>query len=742
MDLKKNAPKGEFLAYINKKEAAMLKKAGGSGELVNGIPSFEPRSSREADQKSSTNQGPAGGASAGGNYGGNVNPNQTYAGKTPSQTPSNYGGTGPTYYGGNNNVGPKSPPPKPKPTKDNTIKKNIFESYFNYSPVPNILDKITKSKFNTNINAKRREDYLNDLLETDPDEYNRVMGDLAKVNMIVGPQGITSQVPPSMGFTQTDYGMPSAPPSMLTSNFEEIDGRKSLGDPAALEILGQKYKDTLTFPDNGGGDGPRPLIPINYNTGAATIEDVEPYNQFTYDENAFGPGGDSADVTRASYDFNKGGRAGKAEGGIMGTRARRAMGGIMNRVDQRQAYGLGSIVKSITKPFKSVAKAAGKVLKSDLGKAALLAAGAYYMPGYGIKATGGFGNMFAGAGSKLGPGFFSKAASGISGLTGGMFSKLPKDASFLDKALKFGKFGLLGYGLTKIPGLNTPKPNETSYADRGGHLIDPLTGQESIDGGPSMRKNIELAKIEAAGDPDKLAAIDLAYNNMLNLPSSRNRIPYEDYKNAADGGRIGYGLGKLVGNSVSASMSPGDAPLSGGASGMGGMIVDLIRKNPNMFKRSKNATPINQNNDGMYSKMFNNSKLFNQLSNNNDFIDENMNGIDDREEVAMGGRIGKAEGGLMDLGGMEKDYRAEGGFVPIGEYEKKDDVPARLSVNEFVFTADAVRGAGQGDIDKGAEIMENMMENLENGGTISEESQGKNGAQQMFETSQRLGEVV
>ena len=81
----------------------------------------------------------------------------------------------------------------------------------------------------------------------------------------------------------------------------------------------------------------------------------------------------------------------------------------------------------------------------------------------------------------------------------------------------------------------------------------------------------------------------------------------------------------------------------------------------------------------------------------------------------------------MDLGGMEKDYRAEGGFVPIGEYEKKDDVPARLSVNEFVFTADAVRGAGQGDIDKGAEIMENMMKNLENGGTVSEESQGNKG---------------
>ena len=103
---------------------------------------------------------------------------------------------------------------------------------------------------------------------------------------------------------------------------------------------------------------------------------------------------------------------------------------------------------------------------------------------------------------------------------------------------------------------------------------------------------------------------------------------------------------------------------------------------------------------------------------------------------------GMAEGGIMDLGGMEKDYRAEGGFVPIGKEEKADDVPARLSVNEFVFTADAVRNAGGGDIDKGAEIMENMMKHLEQGGQVSEESQGMQGAQQMFETSERLSEVI
>jgi hypothetical protein len=97
---------------------------------------------------------------------------------------------------------------------------------------------------------------------------------------------------------------------------------------------------------------------------------------------------------------------------------------------------------------------------------------------------------------------------------------------------------------------------------------------------------------------------------------------------------------------------------------------------------------------------------------------------------------------LLDMDGMEKDYRAEGGFVPIGRMEKADDVPARLSKNEFVFTADAVRNAGDGDVDKGAEVMYNMMKNLEAGGEVSEESQGLNGAREMFQTSKRLGEVI
>jgi hypothetical protein len=108
----------------------------------------------------------------------------------------------------------------------------------------------------------------------------------------------------------------------------------------------------------------------------------------------------------------------------------------------------------------------------------------------------------------------------------------------------------------------------------------------------------------------------------------------------------------------------------------------------------------------------------------------------------MGGRMMAQEGGLMDMGGMEKDYRNEGGFVAIGGQERADDVPARLSKNEFVFTADAVRNAGDGDIDKGAEIMANMMENLEAGGKVSKASQGLEGARAMFATQQRLEEVL
>jgi len=96
-----------------------------------------------------------------------------------------------------------------------------------------------------------------------------------------------------------------------------------------------------------------------------------------------------------------------------------------------------------------------------------------------------------------------------------------------------------------------------------------------------------------------------------------------------------------------------------------------------------------------------------------------------REYAAQGGRIGLAMG-TMPMGEprqnpqgiMELDYRQEGGFVPVGIKEKADDVPAMLSKNEFVFTADAVRNAGDGNVEKGAQRLYNTMKTLENGGIV------------------------
>jgi len=102
---------------------------------------------------------------------------------------------------------------------------------------------------------------------------------------------------------------------------------------------------------------------------------------------------------------------------------------------------------------------------------------------------------------------------------------------------------------------------------------------------------------------------------------------------------------------------------------------------------------------------------------------------------AEGGRIGYAMGtdqivdqasGIMGLptninkaGVKELDLRETGGFIPpVGVKEKADDIPAMLSNNEFVFTADAVKGMGDGDVNKGAQRMYDMMKKLEKGGTV------------------------
>ena len=105
-------------------------------------------------------------------------------------------------------------------------------------------------------------------------------------------------------------------------------------------------------------------------------------------------------------------------------------------------------------------------------------------------------------------------------------------------------------------------------------------------------------------------------------------------------------------------------------------------------------------------------ELFNQMSKASDDKGIMMAKKGGRANLALGTKPTPEESGLGGLP-IEADMRYTGGFMPYGAKEKADDVPARLSKNEFVFTADAVRAAGGGSVQKGAQKMYNTMKQLE-----------------------------
>ena len=198
-------------------------------------------------------------------------------------------------------------------------------------------------------------------------------------------------------------------------------------------------------------------------------------------------------------------------------------------------------------------------------------------------------------------------------------------------------------------------------------------------------------------------------------------------KTAAQGGRIGYNMGGI------------DTPFQGigalnprmGYQDAGEVVEKTFSEGvPQQFPSDAlGAINVNEEQMAVISDM-NNKGMDTSLISTISGVEEDtvIRYIRTLNAQAHGGRIGAQKGGIMpllDMGGMEKDYRQDGGFVPIGRKEKADDVPARLSKNEFVFTADAVKAAGGGDIDQCAQRMYNVMKNLEAGGQISQQSQGK-----------------
>jgi hypothetical protein len=236
-------------------------------------------------------------------------------------------------------------------------------------------------------------------------------------------------------------------------------------------------------------------------------------------------------------------------------------------------------------------------------------------------------------------------------------------------------------------------------------------------GGPADQLEKALAEddIAALEEPFSLPPLELL--KLLEEIRAKKRRAYEQRQlgmtgiGAAQGGRIGYRGGK----------------------GVESLPVDQMQGNSNMQMATMDEIALEFEQEFGYDLMLAEPELREWYIKK--WMDKNFY---EKSQAPGRDRVMAQEGGLMDLGGMEKDYRQEGGFVPIGAKEKADDVPARLSKNEFVFTADAVRNAGGGDIDKGAAVMENLMENLEAGGKVSEESQGLEGARAMFANTKKI----
>ena len=351
----------------------------------------------------------------------------------------------------------------------------------------------------------------------------------------------------------------------------------------------------------------------------------------------------------------------------------------------RQKYGFGSFVKKITKPIK-------KIVKSPLGKAALIG-------GLGYLAPKAFGTTWGGAGgwgSKLGS-MFGKDK---------LLGQLIYSGKGADRKLSLGKMGLMG-----LLGAGAAMP--FIGGDEEEEVIE-----DTFDVTPSSIANIR----QMAKDQDPSLAF---------LPS--NIYAQSGYYGSKDGGVVGLANGGQPAEAQAEQMLKMEYQKYRNQGG----TMSYQQFKMTVLKQAQGQGPMAQGQPQMVAQggrigLANGGVPGSHVPGYTTPVGYN------KYDYRTGGipvRVGRAEGGIMDLGGMEKDYRQNGGFVPLGKKERADDVPARLSKNEFVFTADAVRNAGGGDIDAGAEVMDNVMKNLEAGGTISEESQG---AQGMYNNMKQL----
>ena len=335
-DAKAMAPEGEFLAYINPKEAQMLKDAGGSGIMTPmGIPSFVEYGGAEATAGAAASQDQVDSFSGGDGNGG--------GGPPPTQGPKGP----PTVGGGGDYEQYITKNPYGKPVTD--FQRNVARGVVSViNPVAGIT--------------------VNELLSREQEKQR----DLQKA--ISGGQQFFGTTPRS-----------------LTTAYKETTGMKT--GPSGPPGLGD------------GGDSPIiPRLP-QVATLPTDIETPASDLQKSFDVRFFlDPRFEAKDGGEVTVDqAEKMAPPGESLAYINDDEAAllKAIGGAGEPVNQT---GIPSYF--IKKIFKKAAKAVKKVVKSDLGKAALAGAALYYGGGgnlFGLQRAGMSGFKFA---NLPGAGFF------------------------------------------------------------------------------------------------------------------------------------------------------------------------------------------------------------------------------------------------------------------------------------------------------------------------------------------------
>ncbi len=544
-----------------------------------------------------------------------------------------------------------------------------------------------------------------------------------------GPRPFGPQVDPNRDYGFNQYGFDSSLLNYLNQQKQGsfIDAGASYNyDPTNQTFsggtMGAQYKNIpLSVLQQVATSGDRNLL-YPYQTGGRS------FNQPS--GNIFGIMSQRQQAPMQQFSY--GGRAGYQEGGIgmmqdqgmynplqsnyySGMPMMMASGGIANLVD-REKYGLGSKLKKFVR----------KIIPNELSSIAVKVAPfvapfnpalAAAMAGFGgFDQTGRIGSSLKSAALTYGGGQLARGIGGA-GFQGNPFTGVDFSGGFTSG---IGSLFSSPMGTQPFGTFSTPiTPTQTNFIGTDALTYDPTTGQQLGRTAQELQSTLSgtqqsyMDLIKKAGSFENVPLSE-RFNAVKDLSAKSLKDIFYNPVRDSSGKIVDYDLDKkMVFSTVIGASSYIEALGLLGKAGVPDpekvlteaeyqrLKIDPLKKKytdvlkPESFGIRPTAAGGGLMNEGVLSIK-----------------------LTPAQAMARGGKINYPMGSEIPVrqnqGGVsELDLRAKGGYIPVGIKEKADDVPAMLSRNEFVFTADAVRGAGGGNINKGAQKMYKLMKSLE-----------------------------